>query len=170
LTIPIILRDVLESDLMDFFDFQLDEEANEMAAFTSKDPTNREAFLAHWQRIMADKSVLIKTIVVDEKIAGSVLSYLDEGKQEVSYWLGKDFWGKGICTFALQEFLRMYNTERPIYARVAKDNIRSRRVLEKNGFQFIEETKGFANARGTEIEEILLELNKTVPYDAGVSA
>jgi RimJ/RimL family protein N-acetyltransferase len=47
-----------------------------------------------------------------------------------------------------------------MYARVAKDNLASRRVLEKCGFTVIGEDKGFANARGQEIDELLLELGE----------
>ncbi len=157
----LFLRDVANDDLPIFFEHQLDEEANHMAAFTAKDPTNRESFLAHWRRILMDETVIIQTIIVDGQVAGSVASYEEEGKPEVTYWLGKAFWGKGIATWALKEFLARKNQTRPIYARVAKDNLGSRRVLEKCGFQIIEETKGFANARGQEIEELLLELGKT---------
>ncbi len=155
----LILRDVLSSDVAIFFDQQLDQEANYMAAFTAKDPTNRESFSAHWKRIMADSTVMIKTVVIDEKIAGSVLSYEEDGKPEVSYWLGKEFWGNGICTDALALFINDHQLKRPIYARVAKDNLRSQRVLEKCGFKVIDEMKGFANARGEEIVELLLELS-----------
>lgn len=155
----LILRDVLNNDVSTFFDQQLDPEANYMAAFTAKDPTNRESFSAHWKRIMADSSVMIKTVVIDEKIAGSVLSYEEDGKPEVSYWFGKEFWGNGICTDALGLFLKDHQLKRPIYARVAKDNLRSYRVLEKCGFKVIDEMKGFANARGEEIVELLLELS-----------
>jgi RimJ/RimL family protein N-acetyltransferase len=88
----------------------------------------------------------------------SVSSYIDEGKPEVTYWLGKESWSKGIATWALKEFLANHNRARPIYARVAKDNLGSQRVLEKCGFTMISEAKGFANARGQEIEEFLLEL------------
>ena len=42
------LREVDLRDLPIFFEFQLDPDANQMAAFTSKDPSNREAFEAHW--------------------------------------------------------------------------------------------------------------------------
>ncbi len=157
----LFLRDVTDDDLPVFFEHQLDKEANYMAAFTAKDPTNREAFLAHWRRILTDETVIIQTIIVDGQVAGSVSSYEEEGKPEVTYWLGKAFWGKGIATWALKEFLGRKNQTRPIYARVAKDNPGSRRVLEKCGFQIIEETKGFANARGQEIEELLLELGNT---------
>jgi RimJ/RimL family protein N-acetyltransferase len=160
MTNELLLRDIVNDDLPIFFEQQLNNEANYMAAFTAKDPTNQEAFTAHWHRILANETVIIKTIIFDGQVAGSVSSYEDEGKPEVTYWLGKEYWGKGIATWALKVFLAHDNKTRPIYARVAKDNLGSRRVLEKCGFTVISESKGFANARGQEIEELLLELGK----------
>ena len=124
------LRDVLEADLPIFFAYQLDPDAQAMAAFISKDPANREAFLAHWHQILADPTTINRTIVVDGQVAGSVSSYLDDGHPEVTYWLGKHYWGKGLATRALSAFLAHANPTRPIYARAAKDNIGSLRVLE----------------------------------------
>jgi RimJ/RimL family protein N-acetyltransferase len=155
-----VLRNVVDDDLPIFFEYQLDPEANYMAAFTAKDPTNQEAFMAHWRRILTDETTINQTILFNGQVAGSVSSYEEEGKPEVTYWLGKEYWGKGIATSALKEFLAQKNQIRPIYARVAKDNIGSRRVLEKCGFKIIGESKGFANARGQEIEEFLLELRE----------
>lgn len=153
----ILLRDIINDDLPIFFEQQLDQEANYMAAFTAKDPTDQEAFTKHWHRILADETVILKTIIVNGQVAGSVSSYEEEaGKPEVTYWLGKEYWGKGIATWALTEFLAHYNKTRPIYARVAKDNLGSYRVLEKCGFIVISQSKGFANARGLEIDELLL--------------
>ena len=160
MTNELYLRDVVNDDLSIFFENQLDHEANYMAAFTAKDPTNQEAFTAHWHKILANETNIIRTIIFNEQVAGSVSSYEDEGKPEVTYWLGKEYWGKGIATRALKEFLANHNTIRPIYGRVAKDNLGSRRVLEKCGFTVVSESKGFANARGEEIEELLLELGE----------
>ena len=156
----LLLRNVLSTDLPIFFEYQLDQEANYMAAFTTKDPGNQEAFMEHWNKILANKTNIIQTIIFNGHVVGSVSSYEDEGRPEVTYWLGKDYWGKGIATSALKEFLAHHNQTRPIYARVAKDNLGSRRVLEKCGFKIIGESKGFANARGQEIEEFLLELEE----------
>jgi RimJ/RimL family protein N-acetyltransferase len=153
------LREVEVSDLPIFFEFQLDPEANQMAAFTSKDPSDREAFEAHWQNILADQSIPIQTIIFGGQVAGSVLSYVMEGEREVSYWIGKEFWGRGIATRALALYLD-FIAERPLYARAAKDNLGSIRVLEKNGFKVITTENGFANARGIEIEESVLILKK----------
>lgn len=153
------LRPVLNSDLPIFFIQQKDPDANQMAAFTSRDPSDQEAFNSHWQKIMVDNSVIIRTIVFDDLVAGYILSYLDDGNPEVGYWIGKEFWGKGIASMALAEFLSSANTTRPIFARTAKDNHASKRVLEKCGFCVIKEMKSYANARGKEIKELLFILS-----------
>lgn len=79
------------------------------------------------------------------------------GKPEVTYWIEKEYWGRGIATKALSEFLSYLKT-RPLYACAAKDNIASIRVLEKCGFTILGEDKGFSNARGEEVEEFILKL------------
>lgn len=155
--ISLLLRDVTDDDLPIFFEQQLDPQANWMAAFTAKDPTDREVFMAKWARIRQDKDILIRTIVYDGRVAGSVLSYVSDGEPEVSYWLGREFWGKGIATQALAAFLQI-QTLRPIYARAAKDNLASLRVLQKCGFKVTGEDRGFANARGQEVAEYTLRL------------
>ncbi|MCU0495687.1 MAG: GNAT family N-acetyltransferase [Chloroflexaceae bacterium] len=158
MTHNLTLREVTEADLPLFFAFQLDPEANHMAAFTADDPTNREAFDAHWRRIRAMPTVINRTIVVDGQVVGSVASYEDEGRPEVTYWLGRAFWGQGVASAALRLFLAEVNQQRPIYARVASDNPGSRRVLEKCGFRVIGQERSYANARHTEIDELILEL------------
>ena len=158
MAIELLLRDVVDDDLPIFFAHQQDPVANYMAAFTAKDPADLEAFHKHWAKIRADESILIKTILYNGQVAGSVTTFVQFGEREVSYWLGREFWGKGIATQALTEFLR-YVDERPLYARAAKDNIASIRVLQKCGFVIVGEDKGFANARGQEIEEYILELS-----------
>ena len=154
----LVLRGVTEEDLPTFYEQQLDPDAIFMAAFTAKDPSDRAAFSRHWQKIRVDATVIARTIVVDGQVAGHVMSYEEDGRCEVTYWLGKEFWGRGLATHALTEFLAAANRSRPIYARAAKDHASSLRVLEKCGFVAIAESNGFANARGHEIPELLLEL------------
>ena len=157
MTDQIRLRGVIGTDLPIFFEYERDPDAVYMAAFTPADPSDRQGFDSHWARILADKSVLIRTILVDGRVAGHVLSYEIEGNTEVSYWLGREFWGRGIATAALRRFLDV-QTKRPLFARAAKDNIGSLRVLQKCGFAITGEGKGFAGGRGEEIAEYLLEL------------
>jgi RimJ/RimL family protein N-acetyltransferase len=166
MTSDLLLRDVVEDDLSIFFEHQLDGEARHMAAFTPKYATDREAFTARWKTALANATVMIKTIVSGGQVVGHVLSYEESGRPEVSYWIGKEYWGKGLATRALSEFLAHVNTARPIFARVAKDNIGSRRVLEKCGFATIGEAKGLANARDEEIEELIMELGANDSHEA----
>ena len=101
---PILLRLVTESDLPTLYEQQLDPEATAMAAFPSRD---EEAFYAHSKKIMADEAVIFRAIVYDGRVAGSIGSWEMEGKREVGYWIGKEYWGKGIATQALTQYLEV---------------------------------------------------------------
>ena len=151
------LRDVLESDLPIFFAQQQDPEANYMAGFTAKDPSDKDAFMAHWAKILADKTTINRTILFEGQVVGSIAKFDFEGEPNVTYWLGKEYWGQGIATAALQKLLGEI-ASRPLYGRVVKDNIGSLRVLQKCGFTIVSEDKGFANARKAEVEEWILKL------------
>lgn len=151
------LRDVIEADLPIFFEQQLDTEANYMAAFTAADPADRAGFMAHWTKILGDESIIKQTILCDSQVVGHIASFEQFGQPAVSYWIGKPYWGKGVATGALAAFLARVTT-RPLYARAAKDNLGSIRVLQKCGFTISGEDTGFANARGQEIEEFVLIL------------
>jgi RimJ/RimL family protein N-acetyltransferase/predicted N-acetyltransferase YhbS len=158
----VLLRDVTESDLPVFFEQQRDPVANRMAAFTAKDPADRDAFMAKWAKIFGDDTITKKTILFEGHVAGSILSHGWFGKPEVCYWIGREYWGKGVASRALAEFLGDAKA-RPLFARVAKDNVASLRVLEKCGFTICGHDKGFANARGEEVEEYVLELRAKAP-------
>lgn len=149
------LRDAVETDLQIFYEQQQDLEAIQMAAFPSR---NRDAFMAHWLKILADDSVMIKTILVNGDIAGNIVCFDQLGEREVGYWLGKEYWGKGIASQGLTQFLEYIET-RPLCAHVAKHNIASRRVLEKCGFKVAAEDRFFSKVFGEEIEEYVLILD-----------
>ena len=153
----IILRKTEITDLEFFFIFQLDNEANYLAAFTSKDPTDKTAYLQKYTKLLNDRTINMQTIIVENIIAGSVAKFEMEGEAEVTYWIDKKFWGKGVATKALKEFLKNENT-RPTFGRVAFDNFGSQKVLEKCNFIKTGADKGFANARQPEIEEFIYKL------------
>ena len=149
----VILRDVTEADLPILYEQQLDPDATQMAAFSSRD---REAFMAHWvNKVMVNPNGIVKTILFDGQIAGNIVSWDQSGEREVGYWIGKEYWGKGITTKALTEFLGIVKS-RPLVAHVAKHNIGSQRVLQKCGFVISSEEKFVEN--GVEIEEFILKL------------
>jgi RimJ/RimL family protein N-acetyltransferase len=149
------LRDVVETDLPIFYEQQLDLEATQMASFPAR---NRDSFVAHWAKIMADETVQIKTILCNGEVAGNIVCFEQLGEREVGYWLGKEYWGKGIATQALTEFLNEIPT-RPLYAHVAKHNIGSKRVLEKCGFTIAREDRFFSQVFGNNIDEYILRLD-----------
>lgn len=124
------LRDVTEDDLPIFFEHQRDPDATRMAAFPARD---RDAFMAHWGRIMANPAALVQTILVGAQVVGNVGSWETDGRRLVSYWIGKEWWGRGVASAGLAAFLERVPV-RPLYAHVAKENIGSIRVLEKCGF------------------------------------
>jgi RimJ/RimL family protein N-acetyltransferase len=153
----VALRAVQESDLDTFFVQQTDQDAIQIAAFAADDPGDRAAFNARWRLILDSEAITKMTIVYDGKVAGHVMAYELFAKPEICYWLGKEFWGKGIATAGLKDFLTVVRV-RPLYARAARDNIGSIRVLEKAGFEIYGCKKGFANARGAEIEAVTMLL------------
>jgi RimJ/RimL family protein N-acetyltransferase len=148
------LREVTESDLPRFFEHQLDAEANRMAAFGAKDPTDREAFLTHWKRNLRTPEAVHRAVLVDGSVVGHIAQFELLGKPSISYWYSRNVWGKGVATAALRKFLRQVRI-RPIYARVAKDNLASVRVLEKCGFQQRGQERAFAEGRGKVVEELI---------------
>ncbi|HXS58332.1 MAG TPA: GNAT family N-acetyltransferase [Hanamia sp.] len=151
------LRPSEPSDLEFFFQFQLDKEAGYLAAFTPKNPTDKDAYFEKYTKHMNDPAINMQTILVDDIIAGSIAKFEMNGDTEVTYWIDRRFWGKGIATAALKTLLAIENT-RPVFGRVAFDNYGSQKVLEKCGFVKIGTDKGFANARQAEIEEFIYKL------------
>lgn len=150
----VTLRSVTESDLPIIFEHQSDPEASAIAAFPSRD---REAFDAHWAKIFANDKIILRTIEVDGQMAGYLVSWEIKGGREVGYWLGREFWGKGIGTEALKQFLA-YIHERPLFGRVAKHNAASKRVLEKCRFKLIGEDQ-YTNRANEVVKEFVLRLD-----------
>jgi RimJ/RimL family protein N-acetyltransferase len=154
----ITIREVESSDLDTFYVQQLDPEAIRMAAFVSEDRKDKAAFDAHWKKILNSSQNTNRTIVADGQVAGHIACFPHGENLEVTYWLGREFWGKGIATQALTRMLQLI-VARPILGRAATDNIGSIRVLQKCGFKIIGKDKGFADGRREETEEYILRLD-----------
>jgi RimJ/RimL family protein N-acetyltransferase len=154
------LRELQDEDLAVLFDQWADPVAARMAAFTAPGHMDRETFERRWSRLRADETVINRVIVVEGEVAGTIGSWGDAGEREVTYWIGRSYWGKGIATCALEAFLTV-DPSRPLHARVAYDNVASRRVLEKCGFRAVGTERGFAEARSREIDEVVLRLEES---------
>jgi len=152
----ISLRAVEPADLPVLFEHQLDPEATRMAAFPSR---QRDAFMAHWNKILADPACAARTIVYGDQVAGYIGAWTDAESRErlVGYWIGREYWGRGIASAALVQFLD-YESSRPLTARVAKHNLASLRVLQKCGFAAVGED-GFTGHDSQPVEEIVLRFD-----------
>ncbi len=126
------IRDVEVADLEVFFAQEHDAEAARRSRFT---PRDREKFMSHWAtRILGDATVLVQTVTVEDAPAGNVVAWWDEQRRFIGYWLGREFWGRGIGTQALSLFLQR-ETIRPLHADPFAGNTGSVRLLEKCGFR-----------------------------------
>jgi RimJ/RimL family protein N-acetyltransferase len=150
------LRPVQADDLPIFFVHQLDPEATKLAAFPSR---NREAFFTHWTtNILGNPAAVSRTILAGDRVAGNIGAWTDAASNDrlICYWLGREYWGCGIASAALSQFLRFEST-RPLGAHVAKHNLGSIRVLEKAGFTRAGED-AFSLPDQTPVEEIVYRL------------
>ena len=128
--LQVILREAVDSDLPIFFEHQRDPEAVRMAAFPSRD---HDAFMTHWAKLRREPSNIIRTIVCDGQVAGNIGSWIAEERRLIGYWIGREFWGRGVATAAVAAFVAEVG-ERPLHAFVAEHNVGSIRVLEKCEF------------------------------------
>lgn len=132
------LRDVRSSDLPVFFDHQCDVMAAEMAGFV---PRSRTAFDDHWTRILRNRHCVVMTVEVDDKVAGYVSTFSQEGRQHIAYWFGREYWHRGVGTEAVARFLRLHG-RRPVFGTVAATNPASGAILRRCGFLFVGEDTG----------------------------
>jgi RimJ/RimL family protein N-acetyltransferase len=139
------------------FDLLRDPESVRMAAFTAKDPDDRQAFDAHMAKVRTSPDVTLRGVTLDGRLVGSIACFVIEGDTEITYWTDRAVWGQGIAGRALAAFLDLVAV-RPLHARAASDNIGSLKVLQKAGFRIVDTEISYANARGAEIEETVLRL------------
>jgi RimJ/RimL family protein N-acetyltransferase len=154
----LVLREIEDRDLGVLFEHATDPDAIRMAAFTSPEADDRTSFERRWARLRNDGSTTNRVVEIDGRVVGHIASFDLEGQREVTYWIGREHWGRGIATRALQEFLQLEAT-RPLYAHAASDNAASIRVLTKCGFLIVGEGRGFAHGRNEETDEVVLRLD-----------
>ena len=116
-----------------------------------------------WVRLNCDEAVPTHfTIVVDGEAAGSIgLVFYDDIHRhtaEIGYWLGAEFWGRGIVTEAVRAFTdwAFANFDlRRIYAGVFARNAASARVLEKAGYEFEARLRMAVTKEGETMDELI---------------
>lgn len=128
----VLLRDLVEADLEVLYEQQREEEAVRRAQFPARD---REPFMTHWRtKVLADPANHVQIVVAGGEVAGSFMAWWRDDRRFIGYWLGQRFWGRGIGTAALRQFLRR-EQNRPLYADPFIGNTASVRLLERCGFR-----------------------------------
>ena len=105
------------------------------------------------------KAGLVSVIECDGQFAGTIAGV----QCGLGYMLSKPFWGRGIATWAVREKLSesFRNTDwNKIDAGAWNDNPASVAVLEKNGFEKIEDISHFCKARDCEVEGKAFEITR----------
>ena len=154
----VVLREIEDGDLDGLFEQMRDAESVKMAAFVSRDPSDRGAFDAHMARVRWTPGTVNRAITRDGLLVGGIASFVIEGDTEITYWIDRSVWGQGVASTALTLFLQEQRI-RPLHARAASDNAGSLRVLRKAGFRVTGTEVSYANARGAKIEETILRLD-----------
>ena len=112
-----------------------------------------EAFVV---QVAAQNPARAATFLIEHEDLGPVgVIGLFEGEDavpEAGYWIGRDFWGRGFATEALEAGMVWASKKwkrRALMAGHFADNPASGRVLEKAGFLYTGETRpAFSQARG----------------------
>lgn len=151
------LRNFTDDDLDAVFDMMRDPEGVARAAFTAADPDDREAFDAWIARNRTADSVMQFVVTEHGGFAGTAAAFTVDGDREVTYWIARHAWGRGVATEALR-LLISREPMRPLYARVAAHNAASIAVLERSGFTEVSRDVAFAPGVGRDIDEIVYTL------------
>ena len=126
------LRDVGEADLEVFLAQEHDPEAVRRSNFP---PRERDTFIRHWRtKVLGDPTIFVQAVTVDGELAGNLVAWWEGDRRFIGYWLGRQYWGRGIGSQALALFLDR-ETARPLYADPFAGNTGSVRLLEKHGFR-----------------------------------
>lgn len=151
------VRPLREDDLPALFEFQLDDEARHQAAFVGEADRDRDAYVDRHLKHLNDPAITNFAVELDGELVGSLGTFPIEGDTELTYWIRRDVWGRGVATAAVAALLEEV-TVRPLHARVVDDNIGSIRVLERNGFVRIGSEDSFADGRQATVTELIYVL------------
>ena len=143
------------SDIPVFVRYQRDPESAHVAALGQSEGTDE--LTIRWTRILKDPTACVRAIVFGDEVVGYVATFCRDEEYELTYWVDRQYWGRGIATTAVMILLA--ESPRPVYARTASDNARSIGLLKRCGFGLISSTTTYAPSRGTEIDELVFRLS-----------
>lgn len=151
------LRDFDDDDHDAVFAMMRDREALELVAFTADHPDDPDEFDAWLHRRRAHPDVTLFTVTEDGGYAGTAALFRTEADREVTIWLARHAWGRGIGTATL-EILVSREPERPLYARAAAHNAAAVAILRRVGFAEVSRAVSFAPGLGRDAEQVVFAL------------
>lgn len=155
------LRALKKRDADAVFAMMREPEGVRMAAFTTEDPDDRTSFDEWMSRHRASPDVEMYVITEDGDFVGTAGAFTIDSDREVTYWVRRAQWGRGIATEALR-ILVSREPVRPLFARAAAANLASIAVLTKVGFTEVSRDTAYAPGVAADVEEIVFVLVPTL--------
>ncbi|MDR1355203.1 MAG: GNAT family N-acetyltransferase [Propionibacteriaceae bacterium] len=129
----VVLRPVQGTDMDAMFGMLSDPDSRQMAPFVIIDTDTRAEFEAHIEKLKADPSIKLYSMMVAGHFVGAIMTFDGPAGREVFYWIRRIAWGRGLATEAMARILSLDHS-RPIHAHVLSTNPRALAVLENCGF------------------------------------
>lgn len=128
-------------------------------------PYSTEDAVRFFDYVTQTRDECVACIAVAGEAAGSIgLQFrtdVERCSAELGYWIGEQFWGRGLMTAAIRCFtawaMPRFELTR-VYAEVFAENPASSRVLEKAGFERVGLLRKAAIKRGVYHDYILYDL------------
>jgi len=103
-------------------------------------------------------------IVYQGSVIGSIGISALSGRDSIGYWIGRDFWGRGLATEACGAVIADYfetGSGDVLYSSLLAENTASLRLQKKLGFVHMQNVRTFVVARGEEVDAIDTRLTRT---------
>ena len=119
----------------------------------------------YWVKKTKQDQYSLNIYLKNKLIGGMSLSNQRENsKWELGYWIGEEYWGNGYAIEACENLISYFfsNTNNSIiYASHMKDNIKSKKIIIKLGFNLVSSGKKFSISRNEMVEDLNYELRKS---------
>lgn len=161
----LILRPWYESDIADFFEYASVPGVGEMAGWKHHESCEVSKMIL--DSFIAEKNVFAVVFKENGKVIGSLglhyswandePEYKDLKLKEIGYVLSKEYWGRGLMPEAVGKVIwfcfETLNFDALTIGHF-RNNVQSRRVIEKCGFQFIKNDNYYAKQLDQSFEDM----------------
>lgn len=146
----LILRPWCEDDLNDFYEYASVEEVGRMVGWEPHKSKEESLFILRkfidekktFAIVLKENGKVIGSIGLEEMLQDLGEPYTSLKGREIGYVLSKDYWGNGLMPEAVNSVIDYcFNSVGCDFLQCSHSvhNLRSRRVIEKCGFKFVNE-------------------------------